>query len=132
MPYFSFHELQLITVLHLIWDSDMSWSTRLVSLKLYVEFFIFDSVSFLLNFQFFFNKMHRLFDFKTSQFISKLKNRKATQSFASRTLIFKLQQDDLKFNDICVNWSSPKTDLVTNFLNPENGNFEKVSTVTFK
>ena len=29
-------------------------------------FFIFDSVSFLLKFIFFFNKMHGLFDFKTS------------------------------------------------------------------
>ena len=27
---------------------------------------------------------------------------------------------------------SPKTDLVTIFLNPENGSFENVSTVTFK
>ena len=34
-------------------------------------------------------------------------NRKATYSFASRPLIFKSQQDVLKFNDICVSWSSP-------------------------
>ena len=27
-------------------------------------------------------------------------------------LIFKLQQKVLKFNDICMSWSSPKTDLV--------------------
>ena len=26
--------------------------------------------------------------------------------------------------DICVSWSSPKTDLVTNFLDPENRSFE--------
>ena len=40
---------------------------------------------------------------------------------------FKLQQKVLKFNDICVSWSSPKTDLVTNFLNLENRSFENVS-----
>ena len=31
-----------------------------------------------------------------------------------------------------MSWSSQKTDLVTNFLNPENGSFENVSIVTFK
>ena len=35
-------------------------------------------------------------------------NRKATYSFAPRPLIFKLQQEVLKFNDICVSWRSPK------------------------
>ena len=54
-------------------------------------------------------------------------NRKATHSFAPKPLIFKLQQEILKFNDICVSWSSPKTDLVTNFLNLENRSFENVS-----
>ena len=37
----------------------------------------------------------------------------------------------LKFDAICISWSSPKTDLVTTFLNPENRSFEKVSIVTF-
>ena len=41
--------------------------------------------------------------------------RKATPSFAPRLLIFKLQQEVWKFNDICVSWNSPKTDLETNF-----------------
>ena len=59
-------------------------------------------------------------------------NRKATHSFAPRPLIFKLQQEVLKFSDICVSLSSPKTDLVKNFLNPENQSFENVSIVTFK
>ena len=54
-------------------------------------------------------------------------NRKATHSFAPRPLIFKLQQEVLKFNDICVSWSSPKTDLVTNLLNLENRSLENVS-----
>ena len=57
---------------------------------------------------------------------------KATHSFTSRHLIFKLQQEVLKFNDIYVSWSCAKTDLVTNILNPENRSFEKVSIVTFK
>ena len=71
--------------------------------------------------------MHGLFDFKTSQFLSKLKYRKATHSFAPRPLNFRLQQELLKFNDICLSWSSPKTDLETNFLNLENRCFENLS-----
>ena len=42
--------------------------------------------------------------------------RNATHSFAPRPLIFKLQKKVLKFNDICVSWSSQKTDVRTNFL----------------
>ena len=34
-------------------------------------------------------------------------NRKAIHSFAPRPLIFKLQQEVLKLNHICVSWSSP-------------------------
>ena len=52
-------------------------------------------------------------------------NRKATHSFAPGSiLIFKLQQEVLKFNDICMSWSSQKSDLETNFLNSENRSFE--------
>ena len=40
-------------------------------------------------------------------------NRKATESFAPRLLIFKFQQDVLKFSDICLSWSSLKTDMET-------------------
>ena len=47
-------------------------------------------------------------------------NENPTHSFAPRALIFKMQQEVLKFNDISMSWSSPKTDLVTNFLNLEN------------
>ena len=43
--------------------------------------------------------------------------RKATHSFASRPLIFKLHEEVRQFNHICVSWSSPKTDLEMNFLN---------------
>ena len=41
-------------------------------------------------------------------------NRKATHSFVPRPLIFTLQQELIKFNDICVSWSAPKTDLLEN------------------
>ena len=107
MSSFFCHELQLITVLLLICDSYMSWSTRFVSLKLCVGFSIFDSVLFLLKFIFFFNKMHGFFDFKNHNSFQNEKNWKATHSLAPRPLIFKLQQEVLKFNDICVSWSSP-------------------------
>ena len=42
-------------------------------------------------------------------------------------MIFQLQEEVLKFNDIYLSRSSPKTDLETNFLNLENRNFEKVN-----
>ena len=42
-------------------------------------------------------------------------NRKTTHSFAHRPLIFKVQREALKLNNICVSWRFPKTDLVTNF-----------------
>ena len=70
--------------------------------------------------------MHGLFNFKAFYF-QNYNNRKATHSLASRPLIFKLKQEVLKFNDICVSWSSSNTDLVANFLNLENRSFEKVS-----
>ena len=50
-------------------------------------------------------------------------NRKATQTFASRPLIFKLQQNFLKFNNVCMVWISPITDLVKNILNLEDSKF---------
>ena len=52
-------------------------------------------------------------------------NRKATHSFVPRSLIFILQKEALKFNDIYVIWRSPKTDLVT-ILNLENQSFENI------
>ena len=51
---FFFWKLQFITVLLLIHESYMNWSKRFVSLKSSVWFSIFDSVSFLLKFTFFF------------------------------------------------------------------------------
>ena len=58
-------------------------------------------------------------------------NGKAAHGFAPRSQIFKLQQEILKFN-ICVRWTSPKTDLVTNFLNNEDRSFENVFIITFE
>ena len=131
MRAFFFHKLQLITVLLLILDSYISWSTRFVSLKVCMKFSIFASVSLLL---FLFNKKHGLFDFKMSQFqnlnlnqFQNLNNRKSAHTFATRPLIFKLQQEVLKFNDICVSWSSLKTGPETNFLNLENRSLEYVT-----
>ena len=49
----------------------------------------------------------------------KIKIIEKPHSFAPRPLLFKLQQEALKFNDICVSWGSPKTELVTDFLNLE-------------
>ena len=73
MPSFIFFEFKLITVLLLVCNSYMNWSTRFVSLKQYLGFSVFDSLSFLLNFIFLFKKLHGLFGFKTSSFLSKLK-----------------------------------------------------------
>ena len=84
--------------------SYMSWSTRFVSLKLCVGFSILDSVLFLLNI---------IIPFKTK--------------IIEKPLIAKLQQEVLKFNDICVSWGYPKPDLVTNFLNLEIRSFENIS-----
>ena len=52
----SFCDLQIIIVLLLICHSYISWSTRLVSLKLCVGFSIFDCVAFLLKLIFFSTK----------------------------------------------------------------------------
>ena len=42
-------------------------------------------------------------------------NKKTTYAFAPRPLNFKMQQEVLKLNDICMSWRSPKTDLEKNF-----------------
>ena len=115
-------DVQLSTVLLLFCDSHMCWSTRFVSLKLRVDFSIFYSVAFLQKLVYIFSstkfmdcvtlKRHKLFQNK------KIK-RKATHSFLSRPLIFKLQQKVLNSNNISLCWNSPKSDLMTNFLNLE-------------
>ena len=82
---FFFRELILIAVLLLICDSHISGSTKFVSLKLSVEFSIFDSVSFLLKFIFSFNKMHGLL--KRHNSFQNYNNRKTTHNFTPRPLI---------------------------------------------
>ena len=109
-----FPNLQLITVLTLICNSYLSWSTWFISLKLYLGFFIFVSVSFLYFVQQKVKTLRRYNCFQNKN------NRKTTYSFAPRPLIFKLQQEVSKFIDIYVSWSSPKTDLEPNFLNLKN------------
>ena len=42
-------------------------------------------------------------------------------------MIFNLQQELQKLNDICVSWSYTKTDLEKNFLKLENRSFEDVT-----
>ena len=125
---FLFCELQLITVLLLIRNSYMSWSTWFISLKLWVEFSIFYSVSFLLNLIFLFSKSIDSPILKLHNFFQNKNNRKATHRFAPRPLIFKLEQEVRKFNDICVSWSSPKTELERTFLTSK---IEVLSTSVF-
>ena len=69
--------------------------------------------------------MHGSFDFKNVIIPFRIKiieKSHIVHSFASRPLIFKLKQDVLKFNDICVSWSSPKTDL-GKFFEPRKSKF---------
>ena len=125
MPSSFLRRLQLMGVLLLICDSYMNWSTGFVSLKLCVGFSIFDSVSFLLKFR----KCMKFWTLKRHNSFQNENNIKLAHSFASRFLIFKLEQEVLKFNDICMSWSSPQTELLTNFLKPQNQSFENVSIV---
>ena len=105
IPSFFFRELQLITVLLLIWHSYMSWSTRFVSLKLGLGFSIFDSVPFLLKFIFLFNKIHRLF--KTSPFKMKIIEKLHTVLLPDLWFL-SCKKKFWKLHNICVSWSSPK------------------------
>ena len=92
-------------------------------------FSIFDYVLFLLKFPFLLKKKHRLFYLNH---LNSFQNyRTTTQTFASKLLIFKLQQQvatiSFKISDIWVNWSSPKTDMETNIFYSENQSLENVS-----
>ena len=63
---------------------------------------------------------------RRNSFLNK-NERKATRSFVPRPLVFKLQEEVSKFKDICVSWSSPKTDLETKYLHLENRSFECIT-----
>ena len=79
-----------------------------VSLKLCVGFSIFDSVLFN-KLYFCLTKCMDSLNLKRHNSFQYQNNRNALHSSAPRPLIFNLQQEFLKFNDICVSWSSAKT-----------------------
>ena len=56
-----------------------------------------------------------------------LNRKKRSHDLFLRSIILKLQEKVLKFNDIYVSWCSPKTEPETNFLNLEKPSFENVS-----
>ena len=66
-------------------------------------------------------------DFLTLKHHNSFKKNTIHTSFAPRPLAFKVKQEFLKFSDIYVISSSPKTDLETNFLILENQSFENAS-----
>ena len=104
-----FCELQLITDLLLIYWSYTSWSKRFISLKLCVRFSIFNfPFSFLVKFIFCPTKSIDSMTLKRHNSLQNKNNEKVTLSFTPTPLILKLQQNVLKFNDICLSWSSPK------------------------
>ena len=104
-----FCELQLIIDLLLIYWSYTSWSKRFISLKLCVRFSIFDfPFSFLVKFIFCPTKSIDSMTLKRHNSLQNKNNEKVTLSFTPTPLILKLQQNVLKFNDICLSWSSPK------------------------
>ena len=127
MNFFFFRELHFLTALLLIRNFYTSRSTWFISLKTWVGFSIFDFVSFFLKLCFCSTKIMDSFTLKRHNSFLNKNNSKATRSFALRPLIFKLQQEVRKFNDIYVTWNSPKTDPKTNFLNLENRKFDHVT-----
>ena len=125
---FFFRELQLISVLLLICDSYMSWSTSLVSLKLWVGFSIFDSVSFLLKFIFLSTKCMDSLTLKRHYSFQNYNNKKSTHSLLPD--VWFLSCNKKFWNSVVLKfsfWISPKTDLVTNFLKLKSRSFENVS-----
>ena len=71
-----------------------------------------------------FNKKCGFFDFKNVIIPFKIKIIEKPHSFLPRPLIFNLQQEVWKFDDICVTWSSAKAVLERNFLKLEHQSFE--------
>ena len=112
---FFFSELQLITILLLIFNSCISCRTSFVSLKLRVWDFPFSiPFRFCYSLCFYSTECTDYLNWKCHH------SSKVTYRFAPRPLICKLQQEVLKFSDICMRWSSSKTDLMKKLLNPEN------------
>ena len=90
-------------------------NTRFVSLYVCEVFSLSDSFWFFLKFIFLLYKKHENFDFKTSQFFSKLKE-KSHIHFYSNTSGFSFATRRFKNQLYLRERSSPKTDLVTIFL----------------
>ena len=120
MPSFFLRELKLIEVLLLICNSYMSRRTRFFSPKLCGTFH-FQFGFFFVKVYIFFNKMHGVFDCKTSY----LKKQKNHTQFCSQTFDFQVATRSFK-----IHWYL--RDLATNFLNPENRSLENVSIATFE
>ena len=114
MPSFFFRELQLITVLLLICNFYMSWSTKVVSVKLCGKFSVFDSISFLLKFYIFVQQ--NAWTLWLYNVIIPFKVKLIGKSLA----IFLPDLWFWKFSDICVSRKTPKIGLETNFLDLEN------------
>ena len=95
----------------------LRWSTRFVSLKACVKFSISDSVSFLLMLTFFASQETWGMDSFRHNCFQNWNIRKVTHDFTPKPLIFKFQQELLKFNNICLSWSLLQVKQETNFSN---------------
>ena len=110
------HKLQLNSF-NLICNSYTSWSSWVISIKLCGIFHFWYHLIFIKPLIVVQSMVYLALKCHNS---SQNKNdRKATHRFAPRPLIFKLQQEDWKFSDICMSWSSPKTDLEKNLMYPD-------------
>ena len=92
----------------------MSWSTKVVSVKLCGEFSVFDSISFLLKFYIFVQQ--NAWTLWLYNVIIPFKVKLIGKSLA----IFLPDLWFWKFSDICVSRKTPKIGLETNFLDLEN------------
>ena len=92
-------ELHLIRVLLLICDSSTSWSKRFISVKVCLGFSIFYSVLLLIKVYIFVQQRAYFSTLKRHNFFQNKNNRKFTNRFAPRPLIFKLQQNNKKFEN---------------------------------
>ena len=88
-----FHNLQLITVLFLVQDSYMSWSTRFMSLKVCVGFWIFDAALLHQILRFCSTKGMNSLTLKRHNFFEKFNKRKATKSLTLRPFVFELLRE---------------------------------------
>ena len=78
--------------------TEAHWSTRIISLKLWVRFWIFNSVLLLLKFLFFSTKSMDSLNLKRHNSFQSKNKTEATYSFAPGPLIFMLQQEIWEFN----------------------------------